>query len=470
MVKKTQIGNDSPCFSQYNERDAGLPDQMAEAARGSTMLNYLANNYITLMLLLALAVFILVNRRKANIPAAKFFWLAIILVLLITTTEAADTWLSEVSADGLSTGEMEHLRRMRILASFTSYILLPLVIMIEVLITAPSRGFKILCIIPAVFNTVIYGTALTGSGLAFTINESNHWVRGPMGLTIYFVLMFYVFLLALFSIIYFHWDNGERSAIIFLIVIQSILSMVLEGLNIINRTSAPTTALCMLEYYIYLSVVYQHEMQQLIAEKELHIAQQRMDLLRSQIQPHFIFNSLAVIRSLTKHDSRKAVDCIDSFSDYLKAHIYAVQEEDMIPFQDELVHIRAYLDLVLADSTRNVEVVYDLHYTDFRLPALSLEPIVENSIKHGIGSRGGTITIQTEKSEKGAVIRIMDNGSPEGGMTEQENKRLGVGLENTRKRLKMQCSGTLDLQITDHGATATIVIPQEDPTDPDDAF
>ena len=279
-------------------------------------------------------------------------------------------------------------------------------------------------------------------------------------MTIYFVLLFYIFFLAIFSVLYFHWDNGERSAIVFLIVIQSMVSMVLEGMDLLSRTSAPITALCMLEYYIYLSVVYQHEMRELIAEKELHITRQRMELLRSQIQPHFIFNSLSVIRALAKHDGKKAVGCIDSFSDYLKAHIYVLQEDDLISFNDEMTHIQAYLDLVQADTARNVEVIFDLEYTDFQIPPLSLEPLVENAIKHGISRKGGTVTIRTRKTEQGAVIQVQDNGSPAGGMTEQETTRLGVGLDNTRKRLKMQCGGTLDLELSDSGATAKIIIPE----------
>ena len=424
------------------------------------MLNYLVNNYITLMLLLALVVFILVNRGKANIPAARYFWLGIVLLLLITVTDTADASLSEISTEGMAPGEIQSLISRRTLVSAASSILLPLVIMIEVLIVAPNRTYKIISLFPAVFNAAVYLTSLAGTGIAFTVSQENHWVRGPMGMTIYYVLLFYVCLLALFSVLYFRWDNGERSAIVFLIIVQSVASMVVESMNLLNHTSVPVTALCMLEYYIYLTVVYQHEMRQMISEKELHITKQRMDLLRSQIQPHFIFNSLSIIRALAKHDSRKAVSSIDSFSDYLKAHIYAFQEDEMIPFEDELNHIRAYLDLVQADSARNVEVSYDLEYTDFMIPPLSLEPLVENAIKHGIGRKGGTVFIRAAKTEEGVVIQVRDNGSPAGGMTEQETARLGVGLDNTRKRLQMQCSGTLDLQITENGAVATITIPQ----------
>ena len=124
------------------------------------MLDYLTNNYFTLMLLLALVVFLLVNRGKANIPAARYFWLGIFLVLLVTITDFVDVRFSRLTPSQLSGIDPEQLRRIRVLVSASSYILLPLVIMIEVLIIAPNRVFRILCIIPTVFNTIYTGPLL----------------------------------------------------------------------------------------------------------------------------------------------------------------------------------------------------------------------------------------------------------------------------------------------------------------------
>ena len=234
--------------------------------------------------------------------------------------------------------------------------------------------------------------------------------------------------------------------------------MVLEYFSVLPHMAAPTTALCLLEYYFYLSAIYQQEMRQQVMEKELYITKQRMDILRGQIQPHFIFNSLSVIRALVKY---KAVESIDSFSDYLRAHVNSLKEDEMVSFEEELNNAQAYLDLVQADSERrNIEVIYNLNCTDFMIPPLTLEPIVENAIKHGVGGKGGTIRISTWETEDDIFIRIADNGSPQGGMTDQETKRLGVGLDNTRKRLQMACQGKLDTNLTENGAIVTITIPK----------
>ena len=154
-----------------------------------------------------------------------------------------------------------------------------------------------------------------------------------------------------------------------------------------------------------------------------------------------------------------AVSCIDSFSDYLKAHIQTLQNDKTIPFMEELENVKAYLDLGKAGSLHPVDVQYDLQYTDFKLPPLSLEPLAENAIKHGIDVSGRVMTIRTFHENNEAVIVVENRCRPAEGLTDRESERLGVGIENTRKRLELLCSGTLDLQITNENAVATVRIP-----------
>ena len=425
------------------------------------ILEYLSRNYLTLMMLIALLIFLLVDKNGSRLPEARYFGICILLVFLITISETIDAYVSGIEFEGLAMDRAEQLRKLRLIASTASYILLPATIMIEVLIMAPNKTFRIISIFPGIINAIIYTTAFFGSGIAFTISSSNIFVRGPLGFSIYFTLEFYVFMLALFSVLYFKWDNAKRSIIVILIVVQSLLTAVLEYFSVLTHMAAPITALCLLEYYFYLSAIYQQEMRQQVMEKELYITKQRMDILRGQIQPHFIFNSLSVIRALVKYDSKKAVECIDSFSEYLRAHVNSLKEDELVSFEEELDNAQAYLDLVQADSERrSIEVIYNLNCTDFMIPPLTLEPIVENAIKHGVGGKGGTIRISTWETEDDIFIRIADNGNPQGGMTDQETKRLGVGLDNTRKRLQMACQGTLDTNLTENGAIVTITIPK----------
>ncbi len=424
-------------------------------------LNYLAQEHITLMILLALIVIILVNRKNGQVPGTRYYSIGITLLFLLTITDAFGDWMAEPHArDILNLAAPEALRLHRF-CSAASNILRPLIIMIQVLLVVPKNRYRFLWTLPAIFNTLVYLTPLFGSSVAFWIDMENHWHRGPMGLSIYFVQLFYLFTLALFSIIYYRQDKGKRAAIIMLIVVQSVLMAILEYTDIMIQRVNTVTALGMLEYYFYLSFIYQQEMRQEIAERELFITRQQLNLLRSQIHPHFLFNSLSIIRSLAKQDSQKAVSCIDSFSDYLRAHINIIRDDDMIRFEEELEHIQAYMDLVQADSRRHVQLEYDLKDTDFRIPPLSLEPIVENAVKHGVGLKDGVIRIETADTGKDHVIRVTNTGSPEpDSLTDREIERLGVGLENTRSRLKMQCGGTLDMDIKEDGAVVTITIPK----------
>ena len=433
------------------------------------LLYYFTDNFMTLMILAALITALIVNR-SARIPAARYFGLAITLLFISSASDTFSRWAAGEGPIPFFTLDMDQIVLMRTWSNAISYIAPPLIIMLEVFITSPPMGrYKSLLAIPAIFNAAVYATALFGSRAAFWISRTNRWYRGTWGLCVYFVLMFYVFMLALFSVIYFRTENVKRSALVFLIVIQSILVAILEYNNILPGLTSPITALCMLEYYFYLSVIYQNEMRETIAEKELNLTRQQMTLLRNQIQPHFIFNSLSVIRSLAKRDSAKAVNSIDSFSDYLKAHIYFIQENELIPFEKEMGNVKAYLALVQSDSMKNVEVIYDLPVTDFMIPPLTLEPVVENAFKHGTGAGGGQIRISTARKDDSVIITVADKGkgpaapggSPSSGMTERESKRLGVGIANTRKRLHMQCKGTLDTKLSDSGSVVTITIPNQ---------
>ena len=177
------------------------------------------------------------------------------------------------------------------------------------------------------------------------------------------------------------------------------------------------------------------------------------------MHPHFIINALSIIRSLIKRDTEKAEREIDAFSDYLNVHIHAIQTDGLINFDQELSHVNAYLSLVQADRSRQIQVLYDLKVTDFQLPSLSLEPLIENAVKYGTGIDNGVITISTEETPNAVLIRVADNGT---GDPEQKQKpeSTGIGIANTKQRLKMQCGGTLNANRSGDGMIVTISIPK----------
>lgn len=416
--------------------------------------SFLTTNFMTLMILLALMSVMAVNRH-AKPPASDLLLLGIALLFIILIADTASDLATKRELDF----SLPTLVKIRIIADATSYILRPFIILTEVLIILPNRRYKALCAIPAAVNTIIYSTAYTDSTLAFTIDANLNWTRGPFGMSVYYSQFFYVFMLVLFSIEYFKSNNYRKCFIIWAIILQSLIVAYVEYFNILPGFTNSVTALCIFEYYTYLSVIYQQEMRETIAQKDLKISQDKMLILKNQIQPHFIYNSLSIIRSLAKRDGHRAVECIDKFSDYLKAHIGAIQTDELVPFDKELYNVKVYLSLVQADYTRKVEVVYDLGVTDFLIPPLSLEPIVENAVNHGLSRQGGKITLTTFEQEGNIIVRICDNGTNKNGADDYKPVHMGVGIENTRKRLAVMCGGDLNMNIAEDGATVDVIIP-----------
>ena len=426
------------------------------------LLEYVSTNFMTLMILFSLIVILYVNK-QADLQAAKLVKTVIGLLLLITVIDHFGT-LSEQYR--LPFAEHDECVRYRIIFDAISYILRPFIIMIEVFIIIPDKKYRPLCILPAAINGIIFSTAFFESDIAFYIDSGNKWYPGPLRSSIFISQLIYVVLLLIFSFLYFQRKNSKRTAIVLMIFFQSVIAALLEYEDLISGYTNAITALCILEYYIYLALVYQREMQDIIAQKEIDIARSNLLVLRNQIQPHFIYNTLSIIRSLARRDGKMAVKCIDTFSKYLKSHIGAIQKDDLVPFEQELENVRIYLSLVQIDYVNKVDIVYELETTDFLIPPLSLEPIVENAVDHGISRGGGKLTIRAfEDGEKGdIIISIADNGTAKNDKETEDYTPVhnGIGLDNTRKRLEMQCRGTLVLNITNRGAEAVITMPKSE--------
>jgi sensor histidine kinase YesM len=197
-----------------------------------------------------------------------------------------------------------------------------------------------------------------------------------------------------------------------------------------------------------------------VMEKELELSKTRIRLMQSQISPHFIFNALGIIKSLIWEDQEKADNSISDFSVYLRRNIEALETDELIDFKTEIEHVKAFLDIETADDTVDITVEYDFKESHFKVPALTIEPLVENAVIHGVSKlkENGRIIISTELENGNYVIRVKDNGK--GFDTEAVTNR--VGIKNVRTRLEYQCKGQLKIESNSSGTTATIFIPKEE--------
>ncbi|MCR5641236.1 MAG: histidine kinase [Lachnospiraceae bacterium] len=204
-----------------------------------------------------------------------------------------------------------------------------------------------------------------------------------------------------------------------------------------------------------------------LLEQERAISEMQIRLVISQIQPHFLYNALNAIYYLCEKDSAKAQSAINYFSEYLRGNMDALSGDSMIPVSKELQHIRSYLALEKMRFDDELRIEYDIGAKDFKVPALSLQPIVENGVKHGLGKKlhGGTLKIYTYDRGDNYEIIVSDDGVGFDPEHAKEGSRSHIGVENVRKRLETLCHGTLEIESTmGVGTCAIIRIPKNEMT------
>lgn len=206
---------------------------------------------------------------------------------------------------------------------------------------------------------------------------------------------------------------------------------------------------------------YQAEVERELLEKRTELSESRVSLLMEQIHPHFIYNSLQQIALLCDRDTEVAKEAIYSFSRYLRSNFESLTDEGMIPFEKEMEHVDMFLQAAGISISRGFEVQKEFEVTDFMLPALSLQPLVENAVQYGIGmsTEGDRILIRTEEKDGYIVIRVIDDGHGKQTKIGTQEKHKSIGRKNVAMRLKLLCEGSLELVPSEQGTEAVIRIP-----------
>ena len=205
-----------------------------------------------------------------------------------------------------------------------------------------------------------------------------------------------------------------------------------------------------------------------LAQKELALSESNNSLVLSQIQPHFIYNALTSIYRLCDVKPEAAKEAVSNFSKYLRGNLDSIKQTKMISFADELKHLQAYLSLEKIRYDDYLDIKYDIKTTEFFIPPLTVQPLVENAVNHGISDLpgGGLVTISTEEKRDYYEIRVSDNGVGFDPETVPEDGRSHLGIMNVRSRLNIMCHGTLDIKSAPgDGTVAIIQIPKGGATD-----
>lgn len=197
--------------------------------------------------------------------------------------------------------------------------------------------------------------------------------------------------------------------------------------------------------------------------RQQEIAHQRTSIRALQMRPHFIHNTLMSIYYLCQQDVEKAQAVTLDFASYLGKSFNAIAENELIPFTEELEHTRAYLAVEKARFEDQLFVEFDTPLTFFKLPPLTLQPVVENAVKHGISPQLGPLylSVRTSATEKASEIIVEDTGP---GFSPADDNEPHIALANIRERLALMCGGTLEIATRETGGTkVTIRIPLKKP-------
>ncbi len=191
--------------------------------------------------------------------------------------------------------------------------------------------------------------------------------------------------------------------------------------------------------------------------QQREIAHQRASIMVLQMRPHFIYNAMMSIYYLCARDSKKAQQVTLDFTTYLRKNFTAIASEDTVPFSDELEHTRAYLAVEQVQFEDSLCVEYDMPHKNFRLPPLTLQPIVENAVKHGMDPEYAPlcISIRTRETNFGSEIVVEDNGH---GFTPADDREPHIALANIKNRLEIMCGGKMTIKPRKGGGTVVSVI------------
>ena len=219
--------------------------------------------------------------------------------------------------------------------------------------------------------------------------------------------------------------------------------------------AAPSIQVILVELLLSIGLVRRY------LEQKEKATQERARAAVLQMRPHFIHNTLTSIYYLIAKDPERAQRTTLDFSRYLQNNFEAVAEDGTIPFEKELEHTRAYLAVEQACYEGQVFLEFDTPITSFNVPPLTLQPIVENAVKHSMDpdSEPLLVSVATRNTESGVQIVVEDNGP---GFKPPDEEEPHFALDNVRERLKAQCGGTLEIEAREVGETrVTIFVPQQ---------
>ena len=255
-------------------------------------------------------------------------------------------------------------------------------------------------------------------------------------------------------------DSFKVSLFLMLPVIGLIAQRFFEGIDLV----IPFSALSILLVYVNIFLKITKEYQSTVEKQNNELQEIKTGAMISQIQPHFLFNSLTAIMRLCDTDPEAAKKAIADFSDYLRLNIDSIRNKQLIPLDTEINHIDIYFEFEKLRFGDKLKFEKDISVSDFFVPPLSIQPLVENAIKHGINKKkeGGTVVLSTFETDTDYCIQVKDDGVGFKPGEQSDTTRAHVGMDNVTTRLKYMCNGKMIVESEiGAGTTVSVLIPKE---------
>jgi sensor histidine kinase YesM len=409
-------------------------------------------------------VIMLVENRKERPYGTEHIAIIVLLLSVIVVNTEIKEWFNNAIYDPGADYRGDSAMAFMYLRSSMEHILFPMIAYIELLLIAPVKK-KYILFLPELVVLIAEAVNLVGPRIIFYYTRHLDYKDGPLFLLPYFVGMVYLLLLLRYSISFLKEKQMSKGIAVVFIVFLTLLECYLEAAYIVVDLMDEIVALDVIIYYFYLVAIYQSEIKIKLRTSELELERSRRLLTLSQIQPHFMYNSLTSIIYLCDKDTAQAKSALIDFSKYLRKNVDAISRKGLVSIKEELEHTKVYLSLEKLRFAEDLNVEFDIRDDMFMLPVLSVQPMVENAVKHGINgsdSGCGTVRIVTEEMEKYHKITISDDGAGFDTDTINELDQSHVGIANVRKRLEDECGGELIINsFPEKGTRCVILIPKE---------
>ena len=400
-----------------------------------------------------IGLFISISARRDKKTEYAFFVTLFALIVIYVGSALTST----VSLDFLGEGYTALSRVALFTESFSSSLLMPLLILFLLDSTGESfkksPAFYIAAVLWTIYFALLIITQFTTEIYYFTFDNVYH--RGalyPVLLVPPVLIMADV--LALLIVKRSKLTKRKSRAFFIYIIVPlccMLIQMMFYGLLIIVFGTAVSA-------FLMLLLIFREQMEESVKKAEEN-ARLNASVAMLQMRPHFICNTMTSIYYLIEQDQKKAQRVTKDFTSYLRKNLTAVCKEGEIPFTDELEHTRAYLSVEQVRYEGRLSVSFDTPVTNFRLPPLTLQPLVENAVKHGLSPENGPleISVRTAQTGDGTEITVEDTGP--GFVEDNSGDGAHIGLSNVRSRLSA-VGGALKISPRDGGGTVvTVVLP-----------